>query len=251
MFSMMLAMPVIAKDNLLLPLSPSDIPALKGKSVAIARPVKIKAAAVTPFGIPTGSPLIQVLDQIESSLEDPGDIVASQIAAALADQFEMLVLPMPVTGAAKSKLKEIQQTKTEADFLLDVRTIGWEFRHYKNFKTYTVNYSARVTLADMKNKRLLSTMYCNGKANAGSAVYQPELSDLLEDNGKLFKDLSGSLGWMCVHVLAKEQFRFDQKRMPGTPARYIDPLMSYRDRFLSQPDKNVDAITSEVDAAKK
>ena len=105
MFSMMLAMPAIAKDNLLLPLSPLDIPALKGKSVAIARPIKIKVAAVTPLGIPTGSPMIHVFDQIESSLEDPGDIVASQIAAALANQFEMQVWPAPVTGVAKPKLK--------------------------------------------------------------------------------------------------------------------------------------------------
>jgi len=104
-----------------------------------------------------------------------------------------------------------------------VRSGGWMYAYYPTrWGSYWVGYSVQVQLVDTKTGRQVSNVACNSSTHENPN--SPSREQLVANEAKLLKDVTASLGWVCVQILAKEQFRLAPNQVASTPAEYTNPL---------------------------
>lgn len=222
------ALPVGAKDKLI-PLAQTDAAALQGKTVALTvhdRPTFVAmTAGKAGFGILGVAGMVKsgntLIDQ--NHVADPASIVRDNISSALRDAFGVQLLPVDTSATNAKKPAEIAATHPEAAYVLDVRSNGWNYGYFAaKWGTYWIGYSVQVQLVDTRTGRQVSNAACNADTRANP---NPPSRDQIHANGaKLLKDVTSALGWMCVQLLAKEQFHVASEKVATTPPQYVNPL---------------------------
>jgi len=217
-----------AKDQLI-PLSDADAAALQGKKIALTAHARPSFTAMTAgkasFGLFGAGAMIAEGNKLvdENGVVDPAQVVREQLAIALHDVFGAEMLPLDGTQTKAQKPKEIAALHPEADYVLDVRSGNWMYAYFPTkWATYWVGYSVQVQLVDTKTGRQVSNVACN--ANTHENPHPPSREQLHADGAKLLKDVTTGLGWVCVQVLAKEQFHLPPEKIATTPPQYVDPL---------------------------
>lgn len=237
-----------AKEKMI-PLSEADAASLQGKTVALTLherpPFSAMTAGKASFGLLGVAAMYSAGNKLidENHVVDPAEIVRANLASALRDAYALQLLPVDTTATKAKKPKEIAALHPEADYVLDVRSGGWMYAYYPTrWGSYWVGYSVQVQLVDTKTGRQVSNVACNSNTNANPRP--PSREQLLADGAKLLKDVTASLGWMCVQVLAKEQFKFAPGQFASTPAEYVDPLAAlpsdHTGSTANAPAENVD-----------
>ena len=92
-------------------------------------------------------------------------------------------------------------------------------------------------------RALVSKAACNSSTNKHAVA--PTRDELLENQAQLLKDVTGHLGWLCVQVLAKEQFGLLPEATPAIPENYVDPLTAYA---AAHPERLAETEASEPPA---
>ncbi|MGH8063235.1 MAG: hypothetical protein ACREO7_14615 [Pseudoxanthomonas sp.] len=222
--------PAFAKDKMI-PLSEADAATLQGKKVALTvheRPTFVAmTAGKAGFGLLGVAAMASAGNKLvdDNHVQDPADIVRTQLAAALRDAYSAQLLPVDTVATKAKKPRELAALHPDADYVLDVRSGGWMYSYYPTrWGSYWVGYSVQVQLVDSKTGKQVSNVACN--SNTHENPVSPSREQLLADEAKLLKDVTASLGWMCVQVLAKEQFRLSPQQVASIPAEYVDPLAS-------------------------
>lgn len=219
---------VAAKDKMI-PLADADAAALNGKTVALTVHERPSFSAMTAgkasFGLFGAAAMISAGNKLvdENKVQDPAGIVRDHLAAALRTAHAVSLLEPDATPTKATKPKELAALHPEADYVLDVRSGGWMYAYFPSkWGTYWVGYSVQAQLVDTKTGRQISNAACN--ANTRENPKPPSLDQLHANEAQLLKDVTASLGWVCVQLLSKEQFRFAPEQIASTPAEYIDPL---------------------------
>lgn len=222
------AAPVSAKDKLI-PLSEADGATLAGKTIALTLHERPSFVAMTAgkatFGLLGSGAMIAAGNKLvdENKVPDPAEIVRSNLSVALRDHYGAQLLPVDTTPTKAKKPKDIAATHADADYVLDVRSAGWSYAYYPTkWGSYWVGYSVQVQLVDTKTGKQVSNAACG--ANTRENANSPSQEQLHADGARLLKDVTASLGWTCVQLLAKEQFRLPAEKVAATPAAYVDPL---------------------------
>lgn len=221
----------IAKEQEL-PLPESAIPGLKDKTFIVTRHDKPSFVAMTAgkaaFALFGAGAMIAQGNQIvkDNGIADPADVIDKNLSAALVSAYGMQQKPSPETPIKPNKPSDIMKLGLDADYILDIRSGGWNFAYYPaDWNTYWAGYSVQVQLLDNKTKTLVSNLACN--VNTNKHANSPSKEAMLADGAKLLKDMTTGFGWTCFQLLAKEQFRLDAAAVAATPAEYVDPLSSY------------------------
>ncbi|MFC3814745.1 hypothetical protein [Lysobacter sp. GCM10012299] len=216
-----------AKDKLIM-LSDADAAALQGKSVAVTiheRPgFSAMTAGKATFGLLGAAAMYSAGNALvkDNDIKDPAEIVRMQLAASLASAYGANVLATDTAPTEAKKPKEIAATHPQADYVLDVRSVGWMYAYFPTqWGTYWVGYSAQVQLVD-KSGRQVSNAACNTHTRENK--HPPSREQLHADNAQLLKDVTAALGWTCTQLLAKDQFHFPADKIAATPAQFADPL---------------------------
>ena len=121
-------------------------------------------------------------------LDDPAGELSEELVAALADQNRMRT-----------------STRDSADLLLDVKTINWDFRPYRNDpENLYVVYSARVSLLDRHSGAVLASGKCRSQRDreGDSAT----LEELLADGARRLHDELREAAHECARRLKRESF---------------------------------------------
>jgi hypothetical protein len=102
-------------------------------------------------------------------LEDPAAQLSEELLTALANRNDMRT-----------------SSRDAADLLLDVKTINWDFRPYRNNPdNLFVVYSARISLIDQRNGTVLASGKCRSRRDTvGDSA---TLEQLLADGAKLLQ----------------------------------------------------------------
>lgn len=221
---------VNAKEKMI-PLAEADAAALAGKTVALTVHERPSFTAMTAgkagFGLLGAAAMISAGNKIidENQIQDPAEIVRTQLAAALRDNHSVQLRDLDTVATKAKKPKELAALHPESDFVLDVRSGGWMFAYYPTrWGSYWVGYSVQVQLVDTKTGRQVSNVACN--ANTHENPNSPSREQLLGDGAKLLKDVTASLGWTCVQILAKEQFKWAPEQVAAIPVELVNPLAS-------------------------
>lgn len=245
---MLVAMPALAKDQIL-PLAEADAAALQGKTVALTVHPRPSFVAMTAgkatfalFGVAAmtsaGNDLVD-----SNKVADPAGIVRDNMSAALHDAFGAQLLAVDTKQTEAKKPKDIAALHPEADYVLDVRSGGWNYGYFaSDWDKYWVGYSVQVQLIDTKAARQVSNLACT--ASTQQNPQRPSRDQLHANGAQLLKDVTAALGWLCVQMLAKEQFRLPADKIPAIPTTYFDPLAALAPRSAPQP-----VMTQEVPPA--
>jgi hypothetical protein len=217
-----------AKDKMI-PLADADAALLKDKTVALTVHERPSFSAMTAgkasFGLFGAGAMISAGNKLvdENHVQDPAEIVRTNLSASLRDAHGVTLLAPDTTPTKATKPKEIATLHPEADYVLDVRSGGWMYAYYPTrWGSYWVGYSVQVQLVDTKTNRQVSNAACN--ATTRDNPNSPSLDQLHADGAKLLKDVTASLGWVCVQLLSKEQFHLAADKVATTPAEYANPL---------------------------
>jgi len=222
-----------AKDKMI-PLAEADVLALKDKTIALTVHERPSFVAMTAgkagFGLLGVAAMASAGNKLidENHVADPVEIVRTNLAAGLQNAYGAKLQPTDTTITEAKKPKEIAATHPEADYVLDVRSAGWNYAYYPaKWGSYWIGYSVQVQLVDTKTDRQVSNMACG--ANTRQSPKAPSREQLHANGAQLLKDVTASLGWICVQLLAKEQFHFAPEQVASTPAEYVEPLASIAD----------------------
>lgn len=121
-------------------------------------------------------------------LEDPAAQLSEDLVASLADQNRLRT-----------------STRDSADLLLEVKTINWDFRPYRNDPdNLFVVYSARVSLVDQHNGAVLASGKCRSQRDreGDSAT----LEQLLADGAQRLQRELREAGHECAQRMKRETF---------------------------------------------
>jgi hypothetical protein len=184
----------------------------------------------------------------ENEISDPTLLLRDRLGAMLQDAYGLQVKPVDATVTEEKKPAKIAALHAEdADVVLSVRSLGWNYAYYPtDWNHYWVGYSAEVQLIDAKTGKSLSQANCG--ANTQANPIKPSLDNLRADRAQLTKDILNGLGWLCVQLLAKEQLKIPQDKIPAIPADYVNPLLRLQptDAPAAAPAAATEAASTEV-----
>lgn len=231
-FALMLATGVAGAKDKPVPLSATDAAALQGKTVALTVHERPSFSAMTAgkatFGLFGAGAMISAGNQLidDNGVADPAILVREQLATALGEVYGAQVQEPDTAPTKATKPKQLAALHPQADYVLDVRSGGWMYAYYPtDWNSYWIGYSAQVQLIDTRTARQVSNLACN--ATTQKHVNSPSRDDMHGNGAQLLKDVTTALGWTCVQLLAKEQFRFPADKVPTTPTQWMDPLADF------------------------
>jgi len=219
----------VAKDEML-PLAAQDAQALQGKTIAQTAHEPPSLVAMTAgkaaFGLLGGAAMAAAGNAWvkEKQIPDPALGIREQLSAVISQKYGAQMLPLDATPTKAKKPAELAKLHPEADYVLDVRSAGWNYAYYATqWGHYWVGYSVLVRLVDTRSGRLVSNVACN--SHTMNETDPPPTLDMLQaDDARLFKHITAALAARCVQVLAKEQFLLPDDQLPPVPAALASVL---------------------------
>ena len=215
------------------PIGEADAAALPGKTAAVTLHEVPAFSAMTSgkatlgmFGalgmIKAGNDFVR-----ENAIQDPAVLLREQLGQLLRDVHGMQVLPVDSVETKESKPAKIAKLHPETDYVLSVRGILWNYGYYPtDWSHYRLTYMAIAQLIDTRTGRAISEASC--LATTSDNPNRPTRDQLHANKAQLTKDVFTGLGWTCVQLLAKDQFRIPQDKNPAIPTEYVDPLARLR-----------------------
>lgn len=232
------ALPAVAKDKLI-PLMPADAAALKDKTVALTLHETADFGAMTAgkagfgvFGVlamfKAGNDMVR-----ENQIADPALLVREHLAAGLQNAYGARLLAPDAAATKAKKPKQIAALHPEADYVLDVDSVGWGYLYFPtDWNNYHVGYSVKVQLV-AKDGRAVSSAVCSADSKAEKEP--PKREQLLADGARMVKDYTTALGWNCVQLLGAEQFKLPADKLAPTPEPYAAMLTRFTPAGVNAP----------------
>ena len=213
------------------PISDADAAALRGKTAAVTLHETPSFMAMTAgkagFGLLGVAGMVKAGNDFvkNNEIPDPSILLRDRLGALLQDTYGLQVKPADTTMTEEKKPAKIAALHAaDADVVLSVRSLGWNYGYYAtDWSHYWVGYAAEVQLVDAKTGKSMSQAVCG--ANTQANPIKPTLENLRADRAQLTKDIFNGLGWLCVQLLAKDQFKIPQDKIPAIPAEYVNPLL--------------------------
>ena len=213
------------------PISDADAAALRGKTAAVTLHETPSFVAFTAgkagFGLLGFPGMVKAGNDFvkENEVSDPTLLLRDRLGTMLQDAYGLQVKPVDATVTEEKKPAKIAALHAaDADVVLSVRSLGWNYAYYPtDWNHYWVGYAAEVQLINAKTGKSMSQAVCG--ANTQANPIKPSLENLRADRAQLTKDILNGLGWLCVQLLAKDQFKIPQDKIPAIPAEYVNPLL--------------------------
>jgi hypothetical protein len=221
----------VAKEKIrdkVTPLPASVATTLNGKVLAVTRHERPYFNATTdmegftallPYHVDfDGNKLID-----EFGIADPAYILEQHLAPAIATYHSMQLRPGPAAVIDKDVADLLASKFGDADFVLDVRSMGWGFTYVPpRLNRYGIGYGAFVELFDVKSGKRVARLSCHTHTWDHPAA--PTEKELLANRARLLKDTSDSLAWRCMNRSAAQAFGIPPEWLPRMPAELANPF---------------------------
>jgi hypothetical protein len=105
---------------------------------------------------------------------------------------------------------KLASSYTGADYLLDIKTLGWAYIYYPtNWTHYKVLYNARMRMIDSSTQKIIAEAGCN--STEGDDNNPPSSDELLDSNASLLKAYLAKAASGCANVFAKDILKLSFK----------------------------------------
>lgn len=138
----------------------------------------------------------------ENSIKDPSRTIARRLANAMAQKYGVVIAPKVALIDTDNRDDLV---KLGPDLVLDVMTIGWQFRYFPgNWSHYQVGFSTRAILMDSKSGVVLAEGVCNGVPTTDANA--PTYDELLNDGAARLKKTLYDDGDHCTSEFMSKTF---------------------------------------------
>lgn len=190
------------------PLTAESSASLNGKTVVQTQYQKPDFTAFTAakaaFGLLGAAAMVSEGNDIvrDNDIADP----ALAISAGLGERLNKArgVTVVPAKGnAANDEIATLITQANGAQYLLDVKTLGWMFNYYPTaWGSYKVTYNGRLRLIDAKSKEVAAESMC--QTVQGDDANPPSKDQLLANKAELLKSYLAKAASSCVDVLSRD-----------------------------------------------
>ncbi len=194
------------------PLSSEASAQLKGKNVTATRYAKPDFTAFTAgkaaFALLGAAAMIAEGNEIVKSndIEDPALKITQGLVEKLIASRSMILVSNQDKTATSDEISMLLSTYPNANYVLDVKTLGWMFNYYPtDWSHYKVTYSARLRLIDSSTKNVIAETAC--QSVQGDDKNPPTREQLMDNKAALLKEYLDKAASACVEVLSKDVLR--------------------------------------------
>ncbi|MFC4526198.1 hypothetical protein ISN76_19775 [Dyella halodurans] len=191
------------------PVTDSAAKGLESKTLTSTAYVTPDFSAMTAgkasFGLFGAMAMIQAGNDIvsQNQIADPAIKINNDLAAMLVDSHHMHNVESHGTPTKSDKIPDLITNFPHADYLLDVKTLNWNFAYFPtNWSHYRVFYAARLRLIDEAHGTVVAETMC--KAQPSSDDNPPTKDELLSNHAALLKQLLEKAANDCTKVLASQ-----------------------------------------------
>jgi hypothetical protein len=207
-------------------MSEAAIVALHEQRLAVARhempKLEISAGALREKGA-------SVIRDVAS---DPAELIARELASAMAKEFGMHLREDPVFVPKAGKPESaIAALLPDADYVLDVATNDRRVFFVPSSAIltlqtwkYWIGYGVRVRLLNRETGRPVFTANCFADTHEHPAA--PTMDALAANDARLFRDVSRGLAWKCLRHIGRYVPLTDEV-LPDIPEELADPLAAF------------------------
>ncbi|MDO8267422.1 MAG: hypothetical protein Q7T32_06270 [Moraxellaceae bacterium] len=180
---------------------------LKEKSVALSKYDKLpdfaaQTAANVQFGLLGLATAISNGNKIinKNNIEDPALSISRQLAEGLKSNHNVKIIESNEYVSAKSQINDLVTKYAGHDFVLDVKTVGWNSIYFpSDWDSYRVMYSAHARLIDIKSKQVVAEEVCTHVPEYADTNQAPSYNDLENGTG-LKASLEKSVEYCVEHI---------------------------------------------------
>ena len=178
----------------------------RGRTLAITKRAKPDFGAATAgkamFGVIGAVAMTSAGNKIvaDNLIEDPATIIADQLSEELRVKYELVAAEDQSVLVDTTDTQQLANLYANADLVLDVRTVAWEFLYRPNLTHYRVIYSVKVRLIDTHRRMTLAEAFCVRKDDDDKNP--PTRDELLADQAALLKIRLRDDAGACASELA-------------------------------------------------
>ncbi len=145
----------------------------------------------------------------ENAVDDPATQIARQLAQAFAAKYGMRTLTSEPKVADSDDIGQLVRAYSDADFILDVRTINWLFVYFPtNWARYRVLYSARLRLIDRERQEAIAEEFCAHEPKYEDTSAAPTREELVGNNAAGLKRELAKAADHCIAFFGAHALRF-------------------------------------------
>lgn len=146
----------------------------------------------------------------KNNITDPALAISERLAKQL-EQNHNLKLVQDNNTISSNKIPELLKAYGQYDYILDVRTLGWNSIYYvSDWNNYRVMYSAHARLIDAKSKAIVAEEACNAVPEYANPNEGPTYADL-ENGVGLKKELVRAVDFCVEHITTMAKFHRQQE----------------------------------------
>jgi cell division septum initiation protein DivIVA len=171
------------------PVADSDIDDFRNRTVTVPKRGVPDFAAFTAdkaaFGLIGAAMMISEGNKIirENQVEDPANYISEQLVSTLSDRYQLVHIETSTSELESEDVKNISRVLKDADYVLDVRTINWQFAYFpSDWDNYRVIYSSKLRLIDTKKSIAIAEGFCSSVPEQDE--HAPSYDELLSNNAE-------------------------------------------------------------------
>lgn len=189
-------------------LTPETSAQLQGKTIAVTRYSTPDFAAFTAgkaaFAVLGAAAMISEGNSIvqQNNIQDPAIAISKGLQEKLKVSKNTVAAATDI-DVESDDLEKIIAKNTDAQFIVDYKTINWMFNYYPtDWSHYKVSYVGRLRLIDIASKSVMAESACTSVQ--GDDKNPPTKDQLLESDATLLKSYFAKAASACIEVLSRD-----------------------------------------------
>jgi hypothetical protein len=193
------------------PLSADHTQALQGKTIALSNRPRADFVAMTAgkaaFALVGAVAMIEAGNAIvkDNNIDDPTVLLAQNLVSAAEVRYGVMAATPPSVAIDTTDLARMAHAAGNADLLLDVQSLGSQFRYFPtDWSHYAVDSAFKVRLLDVRSASLIAEGFCRQTTQKDPSP--PTKDELLADNAARLKSILATQRDACLQQLKKDVF---------------------------------------------
>lgn len=154
----------------------------------------------------------------DNNIEDPAVEISKQLVQGLENGYGLTIIESDAKLDGPGELNDIAEVYKGADYVLDVRTVGWNSFYFKSdWNSYRVSYAAHARLVDTNGMAVIAEEVCNFSPEFEDTNDAPSYDELKNGEG-LRRELGKAVSY-CVDYIATMAKLHHQEKIDTASSR--------------------------------
>jgi hypothetical protein len=184
---------------------------LQGKTIALSTRPRADFVAMTAgkaaFALVGAVAMIEAGNAIvkDNGIDDPTTLLGQNLISEAEVRYGVVAATPPSVAIDTTDLAKMAHTAGYADLLLDVQSLGGQFRYFPtDWSHYAVDSAFKVRLLDVHSAALIAEGFCRQTTQKDASP--PTKDELLADHAARLKAILAAQRDACLQQLKKDVF---------------------------------------------